>query len=81
MVTNSSGGSPMMGRAPTGVVDLGEASELFGFAREAAHQRDGTIGQWLGLGSVFAKILHEGSPISRVLIPTHRRFSILTNIS
>jgi hypothetical protein len=53
------------GGAPTGVVDLGEASGMVGSLREAAHQRDSEVGWWLGLGSVFGEILHEASPIYR----------------
>jgi hypothetical protein len=50
MMTDSSGGSPMMRRALTGSVDLGEASGMVGSVREAAHRRDGEVGRRLGLG-------------------------------
>jgi hypothetical protein len=45
MTTGSSGGSPMTGRAPTGSVDLGEASRMVGSVREAAHRRGGEVGR------------------------------------
>jgi hypothetical protein len=65
MVTRSSGGSPMTGRAPTGSVDLGEASEMVGSVREVAHRHDREVGRRLGLRLVFAKILHKDLPIYR----------------
>jgi hypothetical protein len=65
MVTGSSSGSPITGRALTGAVDLGEDSGMVVSAREPAYQCDGKVGQRLGLGLVFAKIPHEGSPIYR----------------
>jgi hypothetical protein len=37
----ASSGSPMMGRAPTGVADHDEALGAAGLARAAMHQRDG----------------------------------------
>jgi hypothetical protein len=64
-VTGSSGASPTTGRAPTGSVDLREASGMAGLVWEAAHRRDREVGRWLELGSVFAKIPHKGSPIYR----------------
>jgi hypothetical protein len=65
MAIGSSGGSPMMRRAPTGAVDLGEAFGMVGSVWEAAHRPDDEVGRWLGLGLGFAKIPHEGSPIYR----------------
>jgi hypothetical protein len=69
------------GGAPTGVVDLGEASGMVGSLREAAHQRDSEVGWWLGLGSVLEKFCTKPHLFIGVLIPTHRGFGILSNLS
>jgi hypothetical protein len=45
MVTGSSGGSPMTGRALTEAVDLGEAFRMVGLAREVAHWHGGELGR------------------------------------
>jgi hypothetical protein len=55
MLTGSSSGSPMMGRALTGDLDLGEASRMVGSAQEVVHRRGGKLGWWLGLGQDFMK--------------------------
>jgi hypothetical protein len=46
-------------------VDLKEASGMVGSTREIEHQHDSEVGWRLGLGSIFAKIPHEGLPIYR----------------
>jgi hypothetical protein len=80
-VTGSSGGSPATGRAPMGAVDLGEAFGMVGSSQEASHWCDSEVGRWLGLGSIFTKIPHEGLPIYRGFDAHARGFSMLTNRS
>jgi hypothetical protein len=53
MVTSSSGGSPMMVRAPIGAVDHSKSPRILGLAWEVAHRCGGELGWRLGLGRDF----------------------------
>jgi hypothetical protein len=52
----SSSDDPMMGRAPTGTVVLGESPWTVGSARVAAQQHGYKLRQRLGFGQPFFKI-------------------------
>jgi hypothetical protein len=54
---------------------------MVGSSQEASHRCDSEVGRWLGLGSIFTKIPHEGLPIYRGFDAHARGFSILTNQS